>query len=371
MPAARRPEMGADGIIRDGVHPVNLKEILRREGVRLGFSRVGFAAAREHPDAPRLREWLDRGFAGTMDWMHRRRRERSDPTRLIPWARTLIVAALPYEDEPGDATPMQARVSRYARGRDYHDVLKERLARLGDFISEIAPGTRSCPVVDTGAVLEKPWGARTGLGWQGKNTNLIDPESGSWFFLGELVTELEVDPDETPVTDRCGTCTRCLDACPTRAFPEPYVLDARRCISYLTIEHRGGIPEELREDLGNWIFGCDVCQEVCPWNHDPAPGDPELADRGGTMELAELMRMSREEFNARFAGTALRRTGWSRFLRNVAVALGNSGDPRAVEPLLSALSIPDPLIREHARWALNRLGATVPADPLVNLRTTA
>jgi epoxyqueuosine reductase len=336
---------------------MNLEKGIRREGERLGFSRVGFAAARRHPAGERLREWLDRDYAGTMGWMRLRREERSDPARLAPWARTLILAALPYPSGATSADPMQGRVSRYADGPDYHGVLKERLSRLSEFISRIVPGARCCPVVDTGAVLEKAWGAGASLGWQGKHTNLIDPEGGSWFFLGELLTDVELSPEETPITDRCGTCTRCLEACPTQAFPEPYVLDARRCISYLTIEHRGAIPEELRGQMGNWVFGCDVCQEVCPWNEDPTPGDPELARSLDGMDLTELMRMSREEFNRRFAGTPLRRTGWSRFLRNVAIALGNSADPRAVEPLTEALSFPDPLVREHARWALERLGA--------------
>jgi epoxyqueuosine reductase len=336
---------------------MSLEKSIRRECERLGFSRVGFAAARRHPAGEKLREWLDRDYAGTMGWMRRRREERSDPVCLAPWVRTLILTALPYPSEPVTADPMQGRVSRYAGGPDYHRVLKERLTRLSEFISRMAPGTRCHPVVDTGALLEKAWGARASLGWQGKHTNLIDPQGGSWFFLGELLTDLELAPEETPITDRCGSCTRCLEACPTQAFPEPYVLDARRCISYLTIEHRGPVPEELRVQMGNWIFGCDVCQEACPWNEDPHSADADLARSLDTMDLKELMRMSREEFNRRFAGTSLRRTGWSRFLRNVAIALGNSADLRAVEPLREALSLGDPLVQEHARWALDRLGA--------------
>ena len=337
---------------------MNLKERLRVEARQLGFSRLGFAAASTHPAGVRLRQWLDRDYAGDMAWLHRRAEERADPTKLIPWARTILVAALPYSSpEPENSQPAGARISRYARGRDYHEVLKERLRRLGEILADVSPGARSSPVVDTGAILEKPWAASAGLGWQGKHTNLIDPESGSWFFLGELVTDLELEPDSPVVTDRCGSCTSCLEACPTQAFPEPYVLDSRKCISYLTIEHRGAIPEELRSGMGNWVFGCDICQEVCPWNHDALGGDAELEAPGDAPELAELIRMSREEFNRRFAGTALRRTGWSRFVRNVAVALGNSGDPGAVEPLRDALAIPDPVIQEHVRWALRRLGA--------------
>jgi epoxyqueuosine reductase len=337
---------------------MDLKEAVRGEARRLGFTGVGFASSGRHPAAARLREWLERGFAADMTWMHRREAERGNPARLIPWARTLIVAALPYSsDLSGEIPPSQARISRYARGGDYHDVLKERLARLGSFLSRVAPGARSCPVVDTGAILEKAWACTAGLGWQGKHTNLIAPEAGSFFFLGELATDLELAADTTSITDRCGACTLCLDACPTQAFPEPYVLDARRCISYLTIEHRGAVPEELRERFGNRVFGCDVCQEVCPWNGDAAPGDPRLEDHAPAPDLVDLIGLDREEFQRRFAATPLRRAGWLRFLRNVAVALGNSQDPRAVPALRAALAIPDPLLQEHVRWALTRLGA--------------
>ena len=337
---------------------MSLQEAVRGEARRLGFSGIGFAPAGRHPAANRLREWLERGYAADMAWLHRREAERGNPVRLIPWARTLIVAALPYAGEiPARSAPLEARISLYARGEDYHEVLKRRLTQLGEFLSKTSPGARSCPVVDTGAILEKPWASTAGLGWQGKHTNLIDPESGSFFFLGELVTDLELEPDSTTLTDRCGSCTRCLDACPTQAFPEPYVLDSRRCISYLTIEHRGAIPQELRPQLANWVFGCDVCQEVCPWNRGAAQGDPELEENAATPDLIELMRLDPEEFRRRFAGTAVLRAGWSRFLRNVAVALGNSRDPRAVGVLREALALPDPLVREHARWALTRLGA--------------
>ena len=337
---------------------MNLKESLRREARRLGFSRLGFASASRHPAAARLKQWLDSDYAGDMAWLHRRTEERADPTTLVPWARTILMAALPYSPlQPEPSPSRSARISRYARGRDYHEVLRVRLRRLGEFLSEIAPEARWSPIVDTGAVLEKPWAASAGLGWQGKHTNLIDPDSGSWIFLGELVTDLELEPDPVTITDRCGSCTRCLEACPTQAFPEPYVLDSRKCISYLTIEHRGAIPEELRAGMGNWVFGCDVCQEVCPWNQAPIQGDKEFGAGGDAPALAELIHMSREEFHRRFAGTPVRRTGWSRFVRNVAVALGNSGDPAAVEPLRDALAIPDPLIQEHVRWALRRLGA--------------
>jgi len=334
---------------------MNRQERIRAEGLRLGFSRVGFAAARERPEAGRLAEWLRRGYAGEMEWLHRRRRERCDPTVLAAWVRGLVLASFPYSGAAPAAPCGTARISRYARGDDYHRVLRERLEALGGIVADAFPGARVRPVVDTAAVLEKPWAAEAGLGWQGKHTNLIDPDSGSWMFLGEILTDAELESDEPAVTDRCGTCTRCLEACPTGAFPEPYVLDSRRCISYLTIEHKGSIPHDLRPGLGDWVFGCDICQEVCPWNQEPEACDPSGAGGSQPPRLRDLIEMSREQFNRRFAGTAMRRTGWSRILRNAAVALGNSRSEAAVPVLEKALEIPDRLVQEHVVWALDHL----------------
>ena len=344
---------------------MSLKERIRAEGRALGFARVGFASAAERPEAVLLREWLGRGYAGEMRWMHRRVRERGNPIALAPWVRTLILATLPYSDSATGHAAGKGRISRYARGRDYHRVIKVRLAELGEVVRSLSPDARVHPVADTGAILEKPWASAAGLGWQGKHTNLIDPGSGSWLFIGELLTDLELDPDLHEITDRCGSCTRCLEACPTGAFPQPYVLDASRCISYLTIEHPGPIPEELRPAMGDWIFGCDVCQEVCPWNREPESCDPDFRSDAPLPDLAELLRLTPPEFRRRFAGTAVHRTGWRRLLRNAAVALGNSGDVRAVAPLRQALDIPDILIREHVVWALGRLGTE---EALVALR---
>ncbi|HEU5179486.1 MAG TPA: tRNA epoxyqueuosine(34) reductase QueG [Candidatus Polarisedimenticolia bacterium] len=348
---------------------MSLNEEIRREGMRLGFARIGYALSREHPAAARLRQWLDRGYEGDMRYLARRVEERGDPAKLAPWSRSLILASFPYPGSDAPTPPGVVRISRYARGRDYHAALKQRLADLGGRIAQLAPGARCSPVADTGALLEKPWGVRAGLGWQGKHTNLIDPEGGSWFFVGELLTDLELEPDAPEVTDRCGSCTRCLEACPTEAFPEPYVLDARRCISYLTIEHKGSIPAPLRAAMGNHVFGCDICQEVCPWN-DAAPNSAEEGAHEA-IPAADLLALTREQFNRRFAGTALRRTGWSRVLRNAAVALGNSDDPEAIEPLRQALRIPDPLVREHVRWALDRLGDSRSSRPEAQLGSPA
>jgi epoxyqueuosine reductase len=338
-----------------------IEQEIRAAGLRLGFTRVGFARAERLPEGDRLREWLDRGYAGEMEWLHRRTAQRSDPAALIPWARSLILATLSYGGPAPAHRPGRGRIARYARGADYHGILKRRLRRLEGAIREMEPSARLAPVVDTGAVLEKPWAAAAGLGWQGKHTNLIDPRAGSWIFIGEILTDLDLSPDASGIPDRCGSCTRCLDACPTGAFPAPYLLDSRRCISYLTIEHRGSIPEELRPGIGDWVFGCDVCQEVCPWNGTPDPPDPELAVPRDVPSLARLLEMDEEEFRKRFSGSPIRRTGRRRLLRNVAVALGNSEDPRAVEPLTRALEDPDPLIREHVVWALEKLRRAVPA----------
>jgi epoxyqueuosine reductase len=339
---------------------MSLKERIRAGGRALGLAGIGFAAAGERPESRLFSEWLRRGYAGEMEYLLRRRRERSDPTVLAPWVKSLVVAVLPYPGSPPSPAG-SPRVSRYARGRDYHRVFRDRLRALGRILEEAVPGARVRPVVDTGAVLEKPWAAAAGLGWQGKHTLLIHPEAGSWCFVGELLTDVEIEADRPPVADRCGTCTLCLDACPTAAFPEPYVLDSRRCISYLTIEHKTAIPEALRPLMADWVFGCDACQEVCPWNFRSGPGDPELEEAGDPPTAAHLIALGREEFNRRFAGTALRRTGRSRVLRNAVVALGNSGDPGAVPILRQALALLDPLVREHARWALDRLRRAAPA----------
>ena len=335
---------------------MTIKEEIRTQGLALGFTSVGFCAAGERPEYARLRRWLNLGYAAGMRWMWERQRERSDPTVLAPWVRTLVMATLSYGEDPPRREGTSGQISRYARGKDYHQILKDRLVSLAERVKQIAPGTRVSAVVDTGAIMEKPWAAATGLGWQGKHTNLIDPRAGSWLFLGELLIDLDLEPDDTPVTDQCGSCTRCLDACPTGAFPAPYVLDSRRCISYLTIEHRGSIPEELRTRMEDWIFGCDICQEVCPWNQAPHPADAETGQTGELPGLPTLLGLGPDDFRQRFSGSAIRRAGWQGFVRNVAVALGHSGDPAAVTPLEGGLKINDPVVREHVVWALGRLG---------------
>jgi epoxyqueuosine reductase len=332
---------------------------------------VGFARAEAHPDGARLRAWLEAGRQGTMGWMARDPDRRADPRAVLAEARTVISLAMGYyrgewpkpERRSASAVdasePARGLVARYAWGRDYHKVIRKRLLALGQTIQTLLPAPRFLAYVDTGPVLDRAWAERSGLGWIGKNTNLIRKGAGSWLFLGEILTDLELPPD-APARNYCGTCARCIAACPTGAIVGPYQLDARRCISYLTIEHKGPIPLELRPAIGARIFGCDDCQEVCPWNRFATPtADPAFTERAGqqTPELIALLDLDEEAFRLRYAGTALRRAGRNRFVRNVAVALGNVGDARAVPALDRALrEDPDALVRGHAAWALGRIG---------------
>ena len=288
---------------------------------------------------------------------------RSDPARVWPEAKSVLVVGLNYrnwEPEPEERNdPRRGQLARYALGDDYLEVLVEKLKALLTWLeTETEGAVHGRYYVDTGPLLERDLAARAGLGWWGKNTCLIDRRQGSYFFLGALLLSVELPPD-APASAHCGTCNRCQTACPTRAFLEPYVLDARRCISYLTIELRGPIPRELRPLIGNWVFGCDICQEVCPWNRKAAPGtEPRFTprDRLKAPELIPLLELTQEEFSTLFRHSAVKRTKRRGLLRNVCVALGNSGDPAAVPPLIRALSHEEPLVRGHAAWALGRLG---------------
>jgi epoxyqueuosine reductase len=323
----------------------------------LGFDAVAAGPARpEHAAA--FDAWLEAGYAGGMDYLARTRDERREPARLLAGVRSVIAVAALYDTRAGDGW---RGVARYARGRDYHDVMKPKLAALAAFVDEAAgPGARSRPAVDTSAVLERDLAAAAGLGWIGKNTNLLSQALGSYFFIGIVLTTAELVADAVQ-PDRCGTCTACLDACPTRAFPAPYVLDARRCLAYLTIEHRGAIPEELRPAIDEWIFGCDACQEVCPWNRKaPAATEPAFAPGAPPGDLASLLALDEAEFRARFHSTALMRAKRSGLLRNAALALGNRGDRAAVPALERAAGDADPVVREAAAWALRRLAAAPP-----------
>jgi epoxyqueuosine reductase len=337
-----------------------LKQAIRAAARALGIDRVGFAAAGDLGREAGLEPWLERSYHGTMAWMARDPARRRDPRLAAPGARTVVSVAVNYfHSGATGGGPGTGRISRYAWGGDYHRGLKQTLLRLLDLLRRDEPDLGARPYVDTGPVLEKAWAHRAGVGWVGKHSNLITRERGSWVFLGELLLDAELEPDP-PATDLCGICTRCIDACPTGAIVAPAVVDSRRCISYLTIEHRGPIAPELRSPMGDWIFGCDICQDVCPWNVKfarPAP-DERYAPRPASLapRLDDLARLTRAEFDARFRGSNVRRPGWAGFLRNVMVALGNRRDPAARPALAAGLEHPEPLVREHAAWGLGRLG---------------
>ncbi|MET0849748.1 MAG: tRNA epoxyqueuosine(34) reductase QueG, partial [Candidatus Rokuibacteriota bacterium] len=287
-----------------------------------GFDEVavGPAGPPEHGEA--LLDWLAAGHAGTMAYIGRRAAERLDPARVLPGARSVVTVALNYHRPDADADPSWAPVARYARGRDYHDVMRPRLERLAELIDGEA-GARSLAYVDTGPLLERDLAARAGLGWTGKNTMLLHPRLGSWFLIGLVLTTAALDADAA-LPDRCGTCRACLDACPTGAFPAPYVLDSRRCIAYLTIEHRGEIDADLQPLMGEWEFGCDRCQEVCPWNrHAPPSAESAFVPAGAYPGAETIAAMDDEALRRRFAGTALLRPRAAGLRRNAAIALAN------------------------------------------------
>ena len=336
---------------------------IKRWGQELGFQQVGISDIDLSEQETHLLDWLAAGHHGEMDYMARHGLKRCRPPELLAGTRRVISVRLDYwpaQAAAADAlleSPAQAFVSRYALGRDYHKLLRKRLQQLAERITaRIGPfGYRA--FVDSAPVLEKALAQQAGLGWIGKHTNLINSKAGSWFFLGELYTDLEL-PIDSPATDHCGSCQACIDICPTRAIVAPYQLDARRCISYLTIELRGSIPVELRPLIGNRIYGCDDCQLVCPWNRFAQPGkEPDFAPRHGldSATLIELFTWNEAEFLQRTAGSAIRRIGHECWLRNIAVALGNAPHAAAiVTALQSRLDHPSELVREHVAWALRQ-----------------
>jgi len=335
---------------------LRVKDVARQ----VGFDLVGVTGAEAPPPLSFFPEWVARGYAGEMAYLRDQVDKRSDARSAFPWARSVVCVGLQYDTDAPYSTevpPERGWISRYAWGDDYHDVMKamldRALARLRKEIGEIEART----YVDTGPVVERAYAAAAGLGAWGKNTCLLHPEHGSWFFLGEIVTDLELEADGAR-TDMCGSCTACLDACPTAAFPAPYVLDATRCISYLTIELRGALPEDQREGLGRHVFGCDICQDVCPWNRKRRRrGRREFEPREGALApaLEGLAALDDEGFRRLFRKSPVKRTKRRGLLRNVAVALGNAGDTGR-RPVLERLAAdPDPVVREHAAWALRKL----------------
>jgi epoxyqueuosine reductase len=339
-----------------------LEARLKQRAHELGFDLFGVAAAIPADGLDRLRFWLEQGYAGEMGYMQRHALAREHPSSILPAVRSVIMVGmnyLPARELP--KVPGRAKVARYARGEDYHDVLRGRLHQLLTWLQEAVPGCRGRAVVDTAPLLERDFARRAGLGWFGKNTMLLNKRLGSYFFLGALLVDVELSPSPAHETAHCGSCTACLDACPTEAFVSPGLLDARRCISYLTIELRGPIPPELRAPLGDWVFGCDICQEVCPWNRKAPPSaEPAFQPREDleSIDLVELLGLSEEAFRLHFRGTALTRAKRRGLLRNAAIVLGNQGDPAALPALERALDDPEPLVREAARWAIEQITAT-------------
>jgi epoxyqueuosine reductase len=346
---------------------------LRRWALEAGFDLAGVAALDPFERGPEYVRWLERGDHAGMGWLERRVAERLEPARVLEGARSALCVALRYHPVAGEEEPegdLWPRVARYARGRDYHNLMGKRLRRLAARVREAFPGAGTRWYVDTGPVLERELAARAGIGVQGKNTCLLTP-AGSWLLLGELFTTLDLEPDE-PLADLCGRCRLCLDACPTGALPEPYRLDANRCISYWTIEHRGEIPPERRREMGDWVFGCDVCQEVCPWNQPKnlareSPSDEpdlRLPDRRGELDLAGLLALDEAGYRERFRGSAMQRAGHEGLRRNAATAMGNRGEARYAEPLARAVKEdPSPVVRRHAAWALGVIGGATPRRP--------
>lgn len=348
--------------------PNALGERLKEIALALGFDRAGIARLGPTPESQFFRTWVERGHHGEMAWLARRVEERVDPRRLFEGACSALVVGLVYDPE-GAATDARsdARIARYAGGADYHELLTTRLRNVGAALEALiqAP-VRWRAWVDTGPVLERVLAAEAGLGWIGRNTCLIDPELGSFLFLGVLVSDLALPPDAR-IEDHCGSCRACLDACPTDAFPAPYVLDATRCLSYTTIELRSAIPEPLRALQGEWVFGCDVCQDVCPWNTRSRRAIPP--DRGGLRAalapraewqrptLAWLLSLDEDAWRSATRRTALRRAKHRALLRNAIVAAGNAGDPSLRAALERFAAGDDALLAEHARWALGRLAA--------------
>ncbi len=331
-------------------------QMIKDIALAMGFSAVGFSAlVKNSPASLRFEEWLTQGFAGEMKYLERGLEKRKNPQLILPEAKSCIALSWDYSKHNfGDpALNPSPYISRYAWRKDYHEILGDKLSKLEVKLKEIFPQEHFKSYVDTGPVMEKEVAAQAGLGWVGKHTNLIDEKKGSYFFLASLLTTLDLEPHQ-PVKDRCGTCTRCIKVCPTRAIIAPYVLDARLCISYLTIENKGPIPLELRRGIGQHVFGCDDCQEVCPWNRD-AKLPEEFLRNPSLDELHRYLEMDETEFKAYFKDSPILRSKRRGFLRNVCVVLGNLGKAESIPFLNRVLGDLEPLIREHAAWALEEI----------------
>jgi epoxyqueuosine reductase len=340
-----------------------MKAAIRERALELGFNDCRFTAATTPSSAERFQGWIAGKNHGEMSWLERNAPKRVDPQKVLPGAKSVIALAASYQIEnPQSAiwNPQSGIIARYARFDDYHDILGERLKLLAGFVNQLGgTETRSLWYVDTGPILERDLAQRAGLGFIGKHTNLISRNLGNWIFLAEILTTLELEPD-SPEKNHCGKCSRCIDACPTGAITAPFQLDARQCISYLTIELKGAIPVELRPAIGNRIFGCDDCLAVCPWNRFAREGSLMKCHARAELDspdLIELLKLDDAGFKSRFAGSPILRTKRRGFLRNVCVALGNTGDESVLPVLAKAGHDPEPLIAEHARWAVDEIEA--------------
>ena len=341
-----------------------LTQQIQAHANELGFELVGIIPAAHSETIARYREWIENGYAGKMNYLEKHLSLKTDVRQLLAEAKSVISLAMNYYTlDPPKALaqdPGRGQISRYAWGDDYHELIRERLLALVTFIKQIAESelkTRVC--VDTAPIIEREYAQKAGIGWIGKNTNLIHWRSGSWYFLAEVLVNIALESDTPELRGSCGTCTRCIEACPTDAIVEPNLLDSRLCISYLTIELKESIPKALRPEIGNWIFGCDICQEVCPWNSKAvSTTEPGFQPRDGNLapKLLSLMGMTQEAFSRRFKGSPIKRAKRRGFLRNVLVAIGNWGSQRAVPALRDALADEEPLVRSHAAWALGRIG---------------
>jgi epoxyqueuosine reductase len=338
--------------------PTDLKERIVAKSKQLGFILAGVTTPAPPPHLSTFENWLAQNRHGTMEYLatERSRTRRANPREILPECKSILVLATPYNPPQAKGIENKGKIASYAQGADYHDLLPVRMQELVQFIEQQV----GCPVknrryTDTGPILERDLAQRAGIGWIGKNTCLIHPKHGSYFLLSEIFLDLELEPDAPFVTDHCGTCTRCIEACPTECILPDRTIDATRCISYLTIELKEDIPVELRDKIGNWIFGCDVCQQVCPWNRFADEGDSAFVENRPAHFLTEELTLSPQEFNQRFKGSPVKRARRRGYLRNVAVALGNTGETIALPVLQQALNDEESMVREHAQWAINKI----------------
>jgi epoxyqueuosine reductase len=339
------------------IPPTDLKETIKAKSKQLGFILAGVTTPEPPPHYSTFENWLAQDHHGEMNYLarERSRTRRADPRQILPQCKSILVLATPYSSPTGRGQA-EGTIASYAWGDDYHNVLPARMKELIQFIEEqVGAPVKNRWYTDTGPILERDLAQRAGIGWIGKNTCLIHPKHGSYFLLSEILLDLTLQPDPPFVTDHCGTCRRCIEACPTDCILPDRTIDARRCISYLTIELKGEVPTELREKIGSWVFGCDICQMVCPWNRFASEGDSAFGDENPLPSLTDELAITTQEFNLRFKRSPVKRAKRRGYLRNVAVALGNTGDMYTLPVLQNVLNDQEPMVREHAKWAMEKI----------------